>query len=98
MRKIFSYMFVILTICFLFSSCTKTAIKVGNGSQTGATETATQWYALWGIVPLGEVDTKKMVGDSQDYEYSSQISGLNLIINIILGTFTITSRDVTIKK
>ena len=57
-----------------------------------------QWYVLYGLVPINEVDTNAMAGAATDYEIMTQHTGLDVIINIFTGAISINSRTVIVRK
>jgi hypothetical protein len=54
---------------------------VGTGAATGYTESAKQWYLLWGGMALNNVDTKAMSGAAQNYKIITQSSVVDIIIS-----------------
>jgi hypothetical protein len=83
---------------FCTSGCFTNKHVVGDGAQTSATETARQWYALWGLVPVTDVDTQAMAGDTDDYTVVTQQKFLDLVIGAFTGVVTVYPRSVTVKK
>ncbi len=71
---------------------------MGKGAQGDSEKEKRQWYAIWGLVPLGEIDSQDLAGDAQDYSVRTQASVLDIIINIFTGFVTITSRTITVTK
>ena len=71
---------------------------VGNGVQTGAVEKSRQWYALWGLVKLGDRDTKTMVGDATDYKIETYYGVGDWFINFFLGWLSIGSRTIKVTR
>ena len=59
---------------------------------------ARQWYVLFGLVPINEVDTNAMAGTATDYEIMTQHTGLDVIINIFTGVISVNSRTVIVRK
>ena len=53
---------------------------VGTGAATGYTESAKQWYLLYGLLPLNNVDTKAMSGAAQNYKIITQQSVVDMVI------------------
>jgi hypothetical protein len=53
---------------------------VGTGAATGYTESAKQWYLIGGLIPLNDVDTKAMSGDSQNYKIVTQTTIIDALI------------------
>ena len=59
---------------------------VGTGAATGYTESSKQWFLLYGLIPLGNVDTKAMAGGAPDYKIVTQTTIIDAIIsNITVG-------------
>ena len=71
---------------------------VGDGPQTGVTLTRKQWYALWGLVPMNDVDTERLAGGSENYEIYTRTNAGDFFINLITGILGFTSRTVTVRK
>ncbi|MEI0509024.1 Bor/Iss family lipoprotein [Brachyspira intermedia] len=71
---------------------------VGNGSQTGVTLTRKQWYALWGLVPVNDVDVERLAGGSENYEIYTRSNAGDFFINLFTGIIGFTSRTVTVRK
>jgi PBP1b-binding outer membrane lipoprotein LpoB len=89
---------VVLIAAFFLVSCTTHVHTVGNGPQTGQTETAQQWFILFGLVPLNNVDTGAMAGGAADYEIQTQTAPLDIIIGMVIGFTSVSSRTVTVKR
>ena len=87
---IFSFLF--LTGCF--------AIKhnVGNGAQGNTTVTERQWFVLFGLVPINEIDSKTMAGGATDYEITTKFTFVDLVIGAFTGIVSIQPRSVIVKK
>ena len=91
-----------LTVSFLlvlfFSACATHSHTFGEGPSTGLTEENRQYYALYGLVPLNKVDTKAMVGDTKDFKLETGAQAVDVLIGIVGGSFTVTSRTVKVTK
>ncbi len=71
---------------------------IGAGSRGAGFGSARQWYALWGLVPINNVDSKAMAGDAVDYTVKTWVSPLDFLINIFTGYVTIYSRTVEVRR
>lgn len=82
------------------ASCYSLTHHVGNGAApTKSSDTSErQWYVLWGIVPLGKVDSHAMAAGAKDYTVTSQWTVLDCIINIVAGCVTVNCQSVTVSK
>ena len=97
MFRKFSVVFLIIGMLFVIG-CAAHVHKVGDGAQGGDMTTARQWYVLWGIVPLNEVDTNAMAGGATDYEITTVVTPIDLILNTLLSEITVHCRTVTVQK
>ena len=96
--RITALLLVLVMVSMSLSSCMTNRHTIGKGSQTGVVEKSRQWYALWGLVKLGESDTNKMVGDTTDYKIETYYGGVDWLINFFLGVFSIQSRTIKVTK
>ena len=94
-RKL-SVVLLIVGMLFVIGCATHTH-KVGNGAQGINMTEARQWYALWGLSPLNDVDTSTMAGTATDYEIITEISVVDSMINALTGGI-IYARTVTVLK
>ncbi len=97
MKKKASLLFAGILIAASLSSCMSLTHTVGSGG-LGEAETKRQWYVLWGLVPLNDVDSKEMAAGAQNYTVKSSITPLDFIINIFTGIITVYSQTVEVKK
>ena len=96
--KITALLLVLVMVSMSLSSCMTNRHTIGNGSQTGVVEKSRQWYALWGLVMLGDSDTNKMVGNATNYKIETYYGGVDWLINLFLGVFSIQSRSIKVTK
>lgn len=90
---------IIVVFCMLsLVGCFSHVHTVGNGAQANTSTSKKQWYILWGLVPLGSVDTTQMAAGSTDYEVKTQHSVVDVFISLITGIVTVFPRTVTVKK
>ena len=97
MLRKFSAVVLILGVLLLIG-CAAHVHKVGNGAQGNDIMMERQWYVLYGLVPINEVDTNAMAGEATDYEIMTQYTGLDVIINIFTGVISVNSRTVIVRK
>lgn len=97
MKKMAVLMVVVLIASFTIG-CAAHIHTVGAGPQQSGKEEGRQWYILWGLVPLNDVDTHAMAGDASDYEIRTEISPIDFLIGIPASLVTIQSRTVTVTK
>lgn len=95
-RKL-SVVFLIVGMLFVIG-CAAHVHKVGNGAQGNDITVARQWYVLWGIVPLNDVDTNALAEGATDYEIMTAVTPLDFVISAVLGQVSIYCRTVTVQK
>jgi len=98
MMKRLAVILLIAAMCILAFGCSAHIHTVGNGPAGQGTESTRQWYILWGLVPLNEVDTNTMAGEAADYEIQTQITVLDFLITIPTSIITVNCRSVTVTK
>ena len=95
-RKVVALVLVAVMI-FITAGCAAHIHKIGKGGSGNAVEER-QWYVLWGLVPINEVDTAEMAGGAKDYTITTEYSPIDVIISMVAGFVTINSRTVTVEK
>ncbi|HEY5038849.1 MAG TPA: hypothetical protein VIJ93_07245 [bacterium] len=102
MKKTLYLLLCVGFLCLPLSGCSTLSHTVGNGG-TGNTEVASerQWYILWGLVPLGNVDGGEMAkkkGLTTNYTVKSQVGFVDVLLNIITSIVTINGQTVSVTK
>ena len=97
MRKMIKVVTILLLLLFAVG-CTTHIHKVGNGPQTYNIQEDRQWYVLWGLVPLNDIDTNDMAGDATNYEIKTEVTPLDILISIPASWVSVSSRTVTVIK
>jgi len=96
-KKFISIIAITVVLCFL-AGCAAHIHKIGQGAQGAEKTEARQWYVLWGLVPINDVDTNKMSEGATDYTIKTESSALDVIINIFTSYISVVSRTVTVTK
>ena len=97
MFKKLSALLLIVGMLFVIG-CASHMHTVGKGAQGTDMIESRQWYVLWGLVPINEVDTQAMAGGATDYNIITEVNVLDAIINAFVGSATIYCRTVTVLK
>ena len=97
LRKVIAIL-LIGVFLFMISGCAAHIHKVGKGAQGNQATELRQWYVLWGLVPINEVDSAEMAGNAKDYTIKTEMSPIDVIISAVAGIVTIQSRTVTVEK
>ena len=89
----------ILVVAMLFMvGCSVHTHVVGEGAKSARTESATQWYILFGLVPLNTVNSNAMAAGAANYTIKTQTSFIDGLIGIFTGIVTISRRTVEVTK
>ena len=93
-------MIMIVSSLFLIG-CSTHFHTVGTGPQTGVSNTARQFYLLYGLIPINSVDTGAMAGGAANYEIQTQVGPMDVVINVASAVAIagiVSSRSVTVTK
>lgn len=97
MKTLRSFLFVAI-FAFTLSSCMTLVHTVGDGAKGNTTVEQRQWYALWGLVPINEVDSKAMAQGAENYTIKSQATFVDGVITFFTSIVTVTVQTVQVKK
>ncbi len=95
-RIVVMLLLAVMTVTAL--GCSAHVHKVGSGAQGMEAQSARQWYVLFGLVPINQVDTGTMAGPVADYEIKTEQSVVDFIITMFTGIVTVNCRTVTVTK
>ena len=95
-KKLFAMLLIVGMLCVI--GCASHTHVVGNGAQGTDLIESRQWYVLWGLVPINDVDTQAMAGGASDYNIITEVNLLDAVINAFVGSATIYCRTVTVLK
>lgn len=99
--KVFKITAIALIAVLLLAGCVSHTHVVGSGAQTGQEVSAKQWYAVWGLIPIGiggGADTAEMAAGAQDYTITTEYEFIDVLANIFLQYATLQIRTVTVTK
>lgn len=89
---------LLIAVLLSVSACYTHTHVVGKGAQSGAEVSKTQWYAIWGLVPINVVNSQEMAAGAENYTVVTQQTFADSIISIITSYITVTRQTVTVKK
>lgn len=89
---------LLLVAMVVASGCSAHIHVIGDGGDGSETVEKRQWYVLWGLVPINDVDSAELADGAADYTIETEISFLDGIINIFTGVVSVYSRTVTVTK
>ena len=90
---------VLLIVAMVFVvGCARHTHKVGHGPAFNRTAVERQWYILYGLVPLHNVDTQAMAEGRRNYEITTQVTLVDFIYRVLFYPATITCRTVKVTR
>lgn len=98
MKQVIGIILIALFLSLGISGCFTNQHIVGDGSQGKETVETRQWYVLWGLVEMNEVDTKEMAAGSEDYTIVTEFTPVDFVISIFTGIVSIAPRTVKVEK
>jgi predicted small secreted protein len=96
--RVRSAILVVLIAMISLTGCYTMKHTVGAGAKGSQTESAKQWFALWGLVALNNPDTKEMAHGATDYTIMTQQSFLDGLIGMFTMAVTIQPRTVEVTR
>lgn len=97
--KVIKSILLAFTMALILTSCFAVEHTVGSGAQGSETTSKTQWYAVWGLVPIGkEADSKQMAGGAENYTITTKHTFVDQLISVFTGIVTINRQTVEVKK
>lgn len=88
----------ILILTLTMVGCATHTHVIGNGGTDSSMVEQRQWYVLWGLVPINDVDSSKMAAGARDYTIVTETSLIDGLINAVLGVVTVQTRTVTVMR
>ena len=90
---------VLLIVAKIFVvGCAAHTHKVGHGPAFKRATVERQWYLLYGLVPINDIDTQAMAEGRSNYEITTQVTLIDFIYRFLFSPITITSRTVTVTR
>jgi hypothetical protein len=82
----------------LSAGCASHVHRVGLGPTGIGSESARQYYFLFGLVRLNNVDVQRMASDLTSYTITTEYGFFDLLLAPLFAVLTVTSRTVTVDK
>lgn len=96
LRKRACVLLIVAVLCVL--GCSAHTHNVGHGPAFDRTTTQRQWYLLYGLVAINDVDTHAMAQGRRNYEITTQVTLIDFIYQAVLSPMTITCRTVSVTR
>ena len=88
----------VLVLVLPAAGCASHVHRIGLGPTGIGSESARQYYFLFGLVRLNNVDVQRMASDLTSYSITTEYGFVDLLLAPLFGVLTITSRTVTVDK
>ena len=79
-------------------SCFTNIHTVGEGAQGDETVSKKQWFALWGLVPLSEIDSQDLAEGASDYTVRTEFTPVDIIIGAFTSVISLQPMTVQVTK
>jgi hypothetical protein len=70
---------------------------IGLGATGTGETTVRQWYLLFGLAPINEVDSQRLAPDLTSYAVETRFTFIDLLLSPLLLPFSLTTRTVTVR-
>lgn len=86
-------------LCALLPGCFTFRHTVGNGPGPKPIVTKeTQWFALYGLVPLDQVDSQTLAGVTRDYRITTKFTFFDALLSSVTSFATFYRQTIIIEK
>ena len=90
---------VVLSLVVSISGCFTMMHTVGGGATSNTVvKEQRQWFAVWGLVKIGNHDSGPMAGGRSDYTVQTQWTPLDIVMNIFTQYASFISRTITVTE
>ncbi len=98
MKRKFLALILIGLMLVTLTGCYTNTHMVGKGAQGNDVTMARQWYVLFGLIPINEVDSQKMADGEKDYTIQTQFTFIDFVIGAFTSVASIQPMTVTVTK
>lgn len=95
-RKCFAVFCIVALVSVI--GCASHTHKVGYGPAFDRAKIERQWYLLWGLVPVNEIDTQAMANGQSNYEITTEVTFIDWLYIAVMLPATITCRTVIVTR
>jgi len=89
---------VVAVLCLSLFGCYTFHHKVGDGAQSGVSSAKKEWFILWGLVPMTNVDSQALAEGAENYDVKTQFNIEDVVITAFTGIITVHVQTVTVTK
>ena len=89
---------LILLLTFGSGACVIQEHQVGAGASGTTAVSERQWYALWGLIKVNDVNSKTMAGTATSYTVRDEYNAGDVLIGIFTIIVSFIPRTTTVTK
>jgi hypothetical protein len=80
--------------------CFRQQFDVGTGGAGVETREFRQWFALWGLVPITDVQERaeQHAGGAENYTVRSEFTPIDFLFGLLTGIVTIYPKTMTVER
>lgn len=97
MRSFLLRSLLLASLGLLGGGCVSHTHAVGLGPTGAEVKVARQYYLLYGLFEINDVDTARMAGDMTSYSIETKFGFVDLLLSPFLGALLTTSRTVIVR-
>ncbi len=90
--------FAPIVLALALTACQSHYHRVGSGPSGIGSESVRQYYFLWGLVDLNEVDSQRFTDNAVSYDIVSEFGFADFVYSLLLGPLTVVSRTITVYR
>lgn len=84
-------------IVVVLPGCFTTHHTVGAGPMAGQESSEHQWYAFWGLTPMGENESASLAGNHEDYRVTTEFEFMDVLISSVTSFVGFYRQTVTVE-
>lgn len=88
----------ITALLALCNGCAFHHHRVGSGAVGVGSTSARQYYILFGLFRLNEVDSQRFTKDAVSYDIYTEVAFTDVLLSLVLLPFTVQTRSVTVER
>ena len=90
--------FLVVLAALPLGGCHVHQHRVGGGPVGAGEDSMRQYYLLFGLVSLNEVDSQRLTRDLTSYEITTEFAWTDMFLLPLLLPLTVTTRTVTVAR
>jgi len=88
----------LVLVLLALPGCMTFTHKVGGGADGGQVQTQAQWYAIYGLVPIGKVDSAALAAGDTSYTVTTKFTFVDVVITAFTSFLTFYKQTVIVES